>query len=52
MKWVPDTTGRFATRPHYLAEDLDAECECIVRAFLQQKYGRIEFPVDAVEQIW
>lgn len=45
MKWVPDRTGRFARRPHYLPEDLDAECERIIRAFLQEKYGQVEFPV-------
>jgi len=45
MKWVPDKSGRFAKRPHYLPEDLDDECECIISAFLQQKYGKVEFPV-------
>ena len=45
MKWVPDRTGRFAKRPHYLPEELDEECERIIRAFLQQKYGKAEFPV-------
>jgi hypothetical protein len=45
MKWVPDRTGHFARRPHYLPEDLDAECERIIRSFLQEKYGKVEFPV-------
>jgi hypothetical protein len=45
MKWVPDKTGRFPKRPHYMPEELDEECEQIVRAFLQRKYGRIEFPI-------
>jgi len=45
MKWVPDRTGRFARRPHYLPEDLDNECERIIRGFLQEKYGKVEFPV-------
>ena len=45
MKWVPDRTGRFARRPHYLPEELDEECERIIGAFLQQKYGKVEFPV-------
>jgi len=45
MKWVQDKTGRFAKRPHYLPEELDDECERIICAFLQQKYGRVEFPV-------
>jgi hypothetical protein len=45
MKWVPDKTGRFAKRPHYAPEDLDTECERIICAFLQQKHGKVEFPV-------
>jgi hypothetical protein len=45
MNWVQDKTGRFAKRPHYLPEELDEECERIIRAFLQQKYGKIEFPI-------
>jgi Zn-dependent peptidase ImmA (M78 family) len=45
MKWVPDRTGRFARRPHYLPEELDEECERLIVEFLKQKYGRAEFPV-------
>ncbi|SRR6266700_2155307 len=45
MKWVPDRTGRFTKRPHYLPEELDTECEQIILLFLKKKYGRIEFPV-------
>jgi hypothetical protein len=45
MKWVTDKTGRFPRRPHYLPEELDAECEQIVTAFLREKYGKIDFPI-------
>ena len=45
MKWVRDTTGRFQQRPHYLAEDLDVECEKIVSDFLLQKHGVVAFPI-------
>jgi hypothetical protein len=45
MKWVPDRTGRFAKRPHYLPEELDAECEQIILSFLKKKYGKVEFPI-------
>ncbi len=45
MKWVADKTGRFAKRPHYAPEDLDIECERMICLFLQQKYGKVEFPV-------
>jgi hypothetical protein len=45
MKWVRDTTGRFQKRPHYLPEELDAECEKIVTDFLVQKHGEAIFPI-------
>jgi hypothetical protein len=45
MKWVTDKTGRFAQRPHYLPEELDAECERAIIAFLTKKYGKAEFPI-------
>jgi hypothetical protein len=45
MKWVPDKTGRFAQRPHYLPEELDAECERAIVSFLNKKYGKVGFPI-------
>jgi Zn-dependent peptidase ImmA (M78 family) len=45
MNWIPDNTGRFAKRPYYTPEELDAECEKIVTDFLRNKYGKIEFPI-------
>lgn len=45
MKWVPDRTGRFAQRPHYAPDELDAECERVIAAFLRKKYGKVEYPV-------
>jgi hypothetical protein len=45
MKWIKDTTGRFSHRPHYLPDELDLECERIVASFLQNRYGRVEFPI-------
>lgn len=45
MKWVRDTTGRFQKRPHYLPEELDAECEKVVTDFLLQKHGEAIFPI-------
>lgn len=44
-RWVPDPTGRFAKRPHYSPEQLDAECERIVSEFLQSRHGRLTFPI-------
>lgn len=45
MKWVTDRTGRFAQRPHYLPDELDSECERVILAFLNKRYGKVEFPV-------
>ena len=45
MKWVKDKTGRFSQRPHYLPDEIDDECERIIRAFLTKKYGKVEFPI-------
>lgn len=45
MRWVTDRTGRFAQRPHYLPDELDSECERVILAFLNKRYGKVEFPV-------
>lgn len=45
MRLVPDTTGRFAKRPHYEPAELDRECELLVSGFLKAKHGRADYPV-------
>lgn len=45
MRWVRDSTGRFAQRPHYDLVELDAECEALVSAFLRTKYQTVRYPV-------
>jgi hypothetical protein len=45
VKWVTDKTGRFAQRPHYAPEALDAESEQIITAFLKKRHGQVEYPV-------
>lgn len=45
VKQVPDRTGRFSLRPHYEPKELDRECEHIITRFLQERHGKIEFPV-------
>jgi len=45
LKWLPDKTGRFAQYPHYDPEDLDNECEKVVRAFLVSRHGRAGYPI-------
>ncbi len=45
MRWVKDRTGRFAKRPHYLPDELDAECESTINAFLKKRHGGIRFPI-------
>ena len=49
MKWVKDRTGRFSSRPHYLPEELDVECEKLITDFLTQRQGRVEYPVSTDE---
>jgi len=45
VKYISDKTGRFPSRPHYLPEELDHECEQVVTAFLKSLYGVVEFPI-------
>jgi Zn-dependent peptidase ImmA (M78 family) len=45
LKYVRDTTNRFAQRPHYEAAELDRECESIIIAFLKLRHGKVEWPV-------
>lgn len=45
LRWVADPTGRFAKRPHYSPEQLDAECERVVTDFLHQKHGSVAYPI-------
>jgi hypothetical protein len=33
MKWVTDATGRFPERPHYTTDEIDAECETVLRSY-------------------
>lgn len=45
MKYVPDRTGRFSQRPHYIPRELDRECETAIVSFLKSLYGEARFPV-------
>jgi len=45
VKYVRDTTGRFQQRPHYEPDELDVECERIIKPFLKDLYGEIKYPV-------
>lgn len=45
MRWVPDTTGRFAQRPHYDPNEIDAECESLVSDFLRNRHGTVDYPI-------
>jgi hypothetical protein len=46
MRYVTDTTGRFAQRPHYLAAEIDGICERVLMEFFS---GRIPFPIPTDE---
>ena len=45
MKWIRDSTGRFAQRPHFDPDELDGECEQLVTMFLRSRHGRVAFPI-------
>src|SRR5262245_21474331 len=45
MKWVRDKTGRFNQRPYYDEIELDYQCEAIINQFLNDRHGKIEFPI-------
>lgn len=45
MRWVTDRSGRFAQRPYWLANELDADCELAVTTFLRERRGSVLFPI-------
>lgn len=45
MKWARDPTGRLPQRPFYEQGELDQECEAIIAAFLQDRYGSVTYPI-------
>ena len=45
MRWTKDPTGRFPERPYYPQEVLDSLSEEWVVGFLDERYGKAEFPV-------
>ena len=45
VKMIRDNTGRFAERPFYAAQDLDNECERLIRDVLLKRKKKIEYPV-------
>ena len=49
MRWIKDPTGRFPERPYYPQEDLDSLSEEWIVGFLQERYGKAEFPVSTAD---
>lgn len=45
VRHVKDRTGRFAERPHFSEDELDAECEQIISQFLHGLHGVTNYPV-------
>lgn len=45
MRWIRDATGRFAQRPHFETDELDAECEQLVTESLKKRHGKVTFPI-------
>lgn len=46
VRWLRDPTGRFNERPHYLASELDNECELLVHRFMNKTHGRLTYPIE------
>jgi hypothetical protein len=49
MRWVTDRTGRFARRPYYTKDELDAVCEARVRRFLLEHNGVVAYPLSTAD---
>ena len=45
MKWVRDRSRRFEQRPFYTQDELNLQCEEIVKDFLKSKNGFIMYPI-------
>src|SRR6185295_15472053 len=45
LKYVPDKTGRFRQRPHYLPGELDDECETTITQFTREICGDFILPI-------
>jgi len=47
---IPDTTGRFPSRPYWEAAELEGKCEEAITSFLRDRYGfdRIPVPTEAI----
>ena len=45
VRMVPDSTGRFPERPHYRPQEIDRECEKLIRQFLRDLHDEMRFPV-------
>jgi hypothetical protein len=43
--WSVDKSGRFPQRLFLRAAEIDRDCERLVTAFLQQRYGEVRFPI-------
>lgn len=49
MKWVRDNSGRFRQRPHYQPDELEKLCEDAICNFLNERHGRVTFPVTTAD---
>lgn len=43
--WSVDKSGRFPQRLFLRAAEIDRDCERLVSAFLEQRYGEVRFPI-------
>lgn len=45
MRYIPDQTRRFPSRPHYQPAELDSDCEMVITRFLRGLHGEVKFPI-------
>ena len=51
MKWVRDTTGRFAQRPHYDPAEIDVKCKSLISQFLRHGRKVVRYPISTDDLI-
>ncbi len=45
VRWVRDRSGRFPERPHYTMDEIDQECEQMMKVFLRRHRGQATCPI-------
>lgn len=46
MRYIPDQTGRFRQRPFFDSRELDIEFEQVITAFVRERHGVVQYPIE------